>query len=284
MPYTRGSEASRPVARIVEEARRLVAAGVREITLLGQNVNAYHGADEDGRTVGLAGLLARLSELPRLARIRYTTSHPRDLDDALIAAHGDNAKLMPYLHLPVQSGSDRILAAMNRRHTAAEYVALIERMRAARPDMAISGDFIVGFPGETEDDFAATMDIVRTVDYAACFSFKYSPRPGTPAATLADQVPEAVKTERLHRLQALLEDQQKLFAERLVGRTLPVLFEKTGRLPGQIVGRSPYLQPVAVMASSSLIGEIADVTIEATGGHSLIGRLEGAPAPARQSA
>ncbi len=284
VPYTRGSEASRPVERIVEEAKTLVAAGVREITLLGQNVNAYHGIDDEGRTVGLAGLLARLSELPRLARIRYTTSHPRDLDDELIAAHGGNSKLMPYLHLPVQSGSDRILAAMNRRHTAAEYVALIERIRSARPDMAISGDFIVGFPGETEEDFAATMEIVRTIDYAACFSFKYSPRPGTPAAGLADQVPEAVKSERLHRLQALLEEQQKAFAERLVGRTLPVLFEKTGRLPGQIVGRSPYLQPVAVMAPSSLIGEIADVTIEATGGHSLIGRLEGEPVPTRRSA
>ena len=284
VPYTRGSEASRPVEKIVEEAETLVAAGVREITLLGQNVNAYHGADREGRTVGLAGLLARLSELPRLARIRYTTSHPRDLDDALIAAHAGNPKLMPYLHLPVQSGSDRILAAMNRRHTAAEYVALVGRMRAARQDMAISGDFIVGFPGETEEDFEATMDLVRTIDYAACFSFKYSPRPGTPAAALADQVPEAVKSERLQRLQTLLEAQQKTFAERLIGCTLPVLFDKQGRLPGQIVGRSPYLQPVAVMAPSSLIGEIAEVTIEATGGHSLIGRLKGEPVPARRSA
>jgi tRNA-2-methylthio-N6-dimethylallyladenosine synthase len=284
VPYTRGSEASRPVARIVEEARRLVAAGVREITLLGQNVNAYHGADEHGRTVGLAGLLARLSELPRLARIRYTTSHPRDLDDALIAAHADNPKLMPYLHLPVQSGSDRILAAMNRRHTAADYLTLVRRIRAARPDMALSGDFIVGFPGETDADFEATMDIVRAVDYAACFSFKYSPRPGTPAATMDGQVPEDVKTERLHRLQALIEAQQTAFAERLVGRTLPVLFDKPGRRAGQIVGRSPYLQPVAVMAPSSLIGEIADVTIEATLGHSLIGSLVGEPAAARRSA
>jgi tRNA-2-methylthio-N6-dimethylallyladenosine synthase len=284
VPYTRGSEASRPVARIVEEARRLVAAGVREITLLGQNVNAYHGADEDGRTVGLAGLLARLSELPRLARIRYTTSHPRDLDDALIAAHADNPKLMPYLHLPVQSGSDRILAAMNRRHTAADYLTLVRRIRTARPDMALSGDFIVGFPGETDADFEATMDIVRAVDYAACFSFKYSPRPGTPAATMDGQVPEDVKTERLHRLQALIEAQQTAFADRLVGRTLPVLFDKPGRRAGQIVGRSPYLQPVAVMAPSSLIGEIADVTIEATLGHSLIGSLVGEPAAARRSA
>ncbi len=284
VPYTRGSETSRPVERIVEEAETLVAAGVREITLLGQNVNAYHGVDRDGQTVGLAGLLTRLSELPRLARIRYTTSHPRDLDEALISAHAVNSKLMPYLHLPVQSGSDRILAAMNRRHTAAEYIALVARMRAARADMAISGDFIVGFPGETEEDFEATLEMVRTIDYAACFSFKYSPRPGTPAATLDDQIPEEVKTERLHRLQALLEAQQKAFAERLVGRTLPVLFEKPGRLPGQIVGRSPYLQPVAVMAPSSLIGEIADVTIESTGGHSLIGRLEGEPISARRSA
>ncbi|WP_026781862.1 tRNA (N6-isopentenyl adenosine(37)-C2)-methylthiotransferase MiaB [Pleomorphomonas koreensis] len=284
VPYTRGSEASRPVARIVEEARRLVAAGVREITLLGQNVNAYHGTDEDGRPVGLAGLLARLSELPRLARIRYTTSHPRDLDDALIAEHAGNPKLMPYLHLPVQSGSDRILAAMNRRHTAADYLDLVARIRAARPDMALSGDFIVGFPGETDADFEATMDVVRAVDYAACFSFKYSPRPGTPAATMDGQVPEAVKSERLHRLQALIEAQQTAFAERLIGRTLPVLFDKPGRLAGQIVGRSPYLQPVAVMAPSSLIGEIADVTIEAALGHSLIGSLAGEPAAARRSA
>ncbi len=284
VPYTRGSEASRPVARIVDEARRLVAAGVREITLLGQNVNAYHGADEDGRSVGLADLLARLSELPRLARIRYTTSHPRDLDDALIAAHADNPKLMPYLHLPVQSGSDRILAAMNRRHTAADYLALVHRIRTARPDMALSGDFIVGFPGETDDDFEATVEIVRAVDYAACFSFKYSPRPGTPAATMDGQVPEAVKSERLHRLQALIEAQQTAFAERLIGRTLPVLFDKPGRRAGQIVGRSPYLQPVAVMAPSSLIGEIADVTVEATLGHSLIGSLAGEPATARRSA
>jgi len=284
VPYTRGSEASRPIAHIAEEARRLVAAGVREITLLGQNVNAYHGTDEEGRSVGLAGLLARLSELPRLARIRYTTSHPRDLDDALIAAHADNPKLMPYLHLPVQSGSDRILAAMNRRHTAADYLALVHRIRTARPDMALSGDFIVGFPGETDDDFEATMEIVRAVDYAACFSFKYSPRPGTPAATMDGQVPEAVKSERLYRLQALIEAQQTAFAERLIGRTLPVLFDKPGRRAGQIVGRSPYLQPVAVTAPSSLIGEIADVTIEATLGHSLIGSLAGEPAAARRSA
>jgi len=284
VPYTRGSEASRPVEKIVEEAEALVAAGVREITLLGQNVNAYHGIDHAGRTVGLADLLARLSELPRLARIRYTTSHPRDLDDALIAAHAGNPKLMPYLHLPVQSGSDRILAAMNRRHTATEYVALVDRIRAARPDMAISGDFIVGFPGETDEDFAATMDILRAVDYAACFSFKYSPRPGTPAAALPDQVPEAVKGERLQHLQAQIDLQQKAFAERLVGRTLPVLFDKPGRLPGQIVGRSPYLQPVVVMAPSSLIGQIAEVTIEAIANYSLIGRLEGEPVPARRSA
>lgn len=273
VPYTRGAEVSRPVEKIVAEARALVDAGVREITLLGQNVNAYHGEDADGNVVGLAGLLARLSELPRLARIRYTTSHPRDLDDALIEAHGSNARLMPYLHLPVQSGSDSILAAMNRRHTAADYLKVVERIRAARPDMALSGDFIVGFPGESDADFEATMDLVRAVDYAACFTFKYSPRPGTPAAGMDGQVPEEVKTERLHRLQALIEAQSKAFAERQIGRTLPVLFEKVGRHDGQLIGRSPYLQPVAVMAPSSLIGEIAEVTIDSILGHSLIGRL-----------
>ncbi|WP_255720127.1 tRNA (N6-isopentenyl adenosine(37)-C2)-methylthiotransferase MiaB [Oryzibacter oryziterrae] len=278
VPYTRGSEVSRPVEKIFSEAEALVAAGVREITLLGQNVNAYHGLGADGEMWTLSELLRRLSDIPDLWRIRYTTSHPRDMDDALIAAHATNPKLMPYLHLPVQSGSDRILAAMNRRHTASEYVELIGKIRAARPDLAVSGDFIVGFPGETEADFEATMELVRQVNYAACYSFKYSPRPGTPAATEADQVPEAVKTERLHRLQALLDAQLKDFSHSLIGRTLPVLFEKEGRLPGQIVGRSPYLQPVNVMAPSHLIGQMADVVIEGTGAFSLFGSLVGEPA------
>lgn len=283
VPYTRGAEVSRPVGKIVAEAEALVAAGVREITLLGQNVNAYHGEDENGDVVGLAGLLARLSALPRLARIRYTTSHPRDLDEALISAHAEDAKLMPYLHLPVQSGSDAILQAMNRRHTAADYLSVVTRIRAARPDMALSGDFIVGFPGESDADFEATMELVRSVNYAACYTFKYSPRPGTPAASLEVQVPEAVKTERLHRLQALIEAQTLAFAESLVGKTLSVLFEKPGRHAGQLIGRSPYLQPVAVMAPSSLIGEIADVTVERVSGHSLIGRLAGAAATRRSA-
>jgi tRNA-2-methylthio-N6-dimethylallyladenosine synthase len=282
VPYTRGSEASRPVAGILAEAERLVAAGVREITLLGQNVNAYHGAGEDGAPVGLAGLVDRLSRIDRLARIRYTTSHPRDMGEDLIAAHGLNAKLMPYLHLPVQSGADRILAAMNRRHTAGDYLALVRRIRAVRPDLALSGDFIVGFPGETDEEFEATMRLVEEVGYASCFTFKYSPRPGTPAAERTDQVPEAVKSERLRRLQALIDEQLRAFAASLVGRTLPVLFEKPGRFPGQIVGRTPYLQAVNVMAPSHLLGEMADVEIERVGAYSLFGRLAGPADAARE--
>ncbi|WP_245469219.1 tRNA (N6-isopentenyl adenosine(37)-C2)-methylthiotransferase MiaB, partial [Mesorhizobium sp. M7A.F.Ca.US.005.03.1.1] len=204
VPYTRGSEVSRPVAQIVAEAERLAEAGVREVTLLGQNVNAWHGQGENGHEWGLGRLLFRLAEIPGLARLRYTTSHPRDMDDELIAAHRDLPSLMPYLHLPVQSGSDRILKAMNRRHTARDYLALLDRIRTARPDIALSGDFIVGFPGETEADFEATMELVRQVNYASAFSFKYSPRPGTPGAEMPDHVPEAVKDERLQRLQALL--------------------------------------------------------------------------------
>ena len=265
VPYTRGSEVSRPVAQIVAEAERLAAAGVREVTLLGQNVNAWHGegAANGGKTRqwGLGELLFRLAEIPGIARLRYTTSHPRDMDDALIAAHRDLPALMPYLHLPIQSGSDRILKAMNRRHTAADYLRLIDRIRAARPDIAMSGDFIVGFPAESDADFEATMEIVREVGYAQAFSFKYSPRPGTPAAENALQVAETVKDERLQRLQALLSEQQAAFAQSLVGRRIGLLIEKPGRHPGQMVGRSPWLQPVIVDEKAGGIGDIVEVRI-----------------------
>jgi tRNA-2-methylthio-N6-dimethylallyladenosine synthase len=273
VPYTRGAEMSRPVAKIVAEAERLVAAGVREITLLGQNVNAYHGQGDDGAEVGLGQLLRRLASIEGLKRLRYTTSHPRDMDDDLIAAHRDLSALMPYLHLPVQSGSDRILAAMNRKHTRADYMAVIERVKAARPDMALSGDFIVGFPGETDADFQATLDLVEAVGYASAYTFKYSSRPGTPAADMADQVPEPVKDARLQRLQALIDAHQKRFQASRVGLTCDVLFEKLGRKPGQIVGRSPWLLPVVVDGSDTLIGTVGSVTIEASGANSLLGRL-----------
>ena len=272
VPYTRGAEVSRPVARIVAEAQRLADAGVREITLLGQNVNAYHGEDSDGHAATLGCLMHRLAEIPGIARLRYFTSHPRDMDDDLIAAHRDLPALMPQLHLPVQSGSDRILEAMNRHHTRADYLRLIERLRRARPDLAFSSDFIVGFPGETEDDFADTLRLMAEVGYASAFSFKYSPRPGTPAADL-DQVPEAAQDERLQRLQADIERQQAAFMSACVGQTFDVLFEKHGRHPGQVVGRSPYLQPVPVVAPASLIGEIAPVTITEVRTNSLIGTL-----------
>ena len=261
VPYTRGSEVSRPVAQIVAEAERLAAAGVREVTLLGQNVNAWHGTGPDGREWGLGELLFRLAEIPGLDRLRYTTSHPRDMDDALIAAHRDLDALMPYLHLPIQSGSDRMLKAMNRRHTAADYLRLIERIRAARPDIAMSGDFIVGFPGETDADFEATMEIVRAVGYAQAYSFKYSPRPGTPAAGDELQVEEAVKDARLQKLQALITEQQTAFAQGLVGREVSLLIEKPGRHPGQVVGRSPWLQPVIVDEKAGGIGDIVQVRI-----------------------
>ncbi|OQM74828.1 tRNA (N6-isopentenyl adenosine(37)-C2)-methylthiotransferase MiaB [Manganibacter manganicus] len=273
VPYTRGSEVSRPVAQIVAEAERLVEAGVREVTLLGQNVNAWHGEglDLEGQSTewGLGRLLFRLAEIPGLARLRYTTSHPRDMDDELIAAHRDLESLMPYLHLPVQSGSDRILKAMNRRHKAEDYLRLIERVRAARPDIAISGDFIVGFPGETGEDFEATMRLVREVNYASAFSFKYSPRPGTPGAEMDGHVPEQVKDERLQRLQALLVEQQQAFTGSMVGRTMPTLIEKAGRQAGQRVGRSPWLQPVIVDEKAGGIGEIIEVRIMSAGYNSL---------------
>ncbi len=269
VPYTRGSEVSRPVSQIVAEAERLADAGVRELTLLGQNVNAWHGAGPDGREWGLGELLFRLAEVPGIARLRYTTSHPRDMDDALIAAHRDLPALMPYLHLPVQSGSDHILKAMNRKHTADEYLRLIERIRAAQPDIAMSGDFIVGFPGETDADFEDTMRIVREVEYAQAFSFKYSPRPGTPAADRGNQVSVEVMDERLQRLQALLTEQQHAFAESLVGRDIELLIEKPGRHTGQMIGRSPWLQPVIVDEKAGGIGDIVPVRITHTGTNSL---------------
>ncbi|HVI29498.1 tRNA (N6-isopentenyl adenosine(37)-C2)-methylthiotransferase MiaB [Hansschlegelia sp.] len=269
VPYTRGAEASRPVAQIVAETERLVAAGVREVTLLGQNVDAYHGEGPDGRDWSLARLLYELAEIPGLARLRYTTSHPRDMANDLIAAHRDLGKLMPYLHLPVQSGSDRILAAMNRRHTAADYLRLVDRIRAARPDLALSGDFIVGFPGETDADFDATLAIAREAGYASAFTFKYSPRPGTPAADRAAQVDEGVKTERLLRLQALISEQQASFARSLVGRRMEVLLDRPGRHAGQIAGRSPYLQPVQLVAPGAEVGDVIEAVITDVGPNSL---------------
>jgi tRNA-2-methylthio-N6-dimethylallyladenosine synthase len=265
VPYTRGPEYSRPAGAIEAEARTLARRGVREVTLLGQNVNAYR----DGDGVGLADLVRRLARTPGLARIRYTTSHPRDMDDDLIAAHGEVEVLAPYLHLPVQSGSDRVLAAMNRGHDAAAYVRLIERVRAARPDIAISGDFIVGFPGEREADFEATLQLVREVGYASAFSFKYSRRPGTPGAAMPAQVAETEKEARLARLQTLLESQRAAFNTALVGHALPVLFEGPGRHEGQVVGRSPYLQAVHCNGPLSLVGRIESVIVRAAGANSL---------------
>ncbi len=273
VPYTRGTETSRSVDTIVGEVERLAAAGVHEVTLIGQNVNAYHGEGPTGRPWSLARLLARVAEIPGIERLRYTTSHPRDMDDDLIAAHGDLPQLMPQLHLPVQSGSDRILAAMNRRHTRADYLAVVSRLRAARADLALTSDFIVGFPGETEDDFAATLGLVGEIGYSGAFSFKYSPRPGTPGADMDDQVAEDVKADRLHRLQQAIDENQAAFNRRCVGRTFSVLFERPGRHSGQLVGRSPYLQPVQVEAPLSLIGSIAAVTVTAVASNSLFGVL-----------
>ena len=274
VPYPRGQEFSRPVAQILSEARRLTDGGACEITLLGQNVNAYHGAASDGAQLSLAGLVTELAKIDGLQRIRYMTSHPRDMDDDLIAAHRDIPQMMPYLHLPVQSGSDAVLAAMNRKHTAREYIDLIARVRAARPDIALSSDFIVGFPGETDADFEATMALVREVQFAQSFSFKYSTRSGTPAAALENQVPEDVKSHRLLTLQALLENQQVAFNAAAVGRTLPVLFERTGREPGTLVGRTPYLQLIHADGSPSLVGKTVPVTVTAYRQMSLTGSVD----------
>ena len=273
VPYTRGAEVSRPAARIIAEAEQLAEAGVREITLIGQNVNAYHGAGPDGRDWTLVDLATRIAAIPGIARLRYSTSHPGDMDEALMALHRDLPQFMPYLHLPVQSGSDRILAVMNRKHTGDEYRRIIDRVRQLRPDIALSSDFIVGFPGETDADFEDTMRLVADIGFAAAYSFKYSPRPGTPAAERDDQVPEEVKTARLHRLQALLNDQLKAFNAGTVGRIVDVLFEKVGRHPGQIAGKSPYLQPVQIDGPDSLIGQIMPVEITGLATFSLFGRL-----------
>ncbi|HWW34679.1 MAG TPA: tRNA (N6-isopentenyl adenosine(37)-C2)-methylthiotransferase MiaB [Xanthobacteraceae bacterium] len=277
VPYTRGAEISRPVQKIVDEAARLVDAGVCEITLIGQNVNAYHGEGPDGRTWPLARLLERLAEAG-IERLRYTTSHPRDMSGDLIAAHRDLPALMPQLHLPIQSGSDRILEAMNRRHTRADYLALVARLFEARPDLALTSDFIVGFPGETEADFAETLSLVDEIGFSGAFSFKYSPRPGTPGAEMDDQVDEAAKSERLQRLQQAIDRSQADFNRSCVGRTVSVLFERPGRYSGQIVGRSPYLQPVQVEAPASLIGKIAPVSITEVASNSLFGALTQQPA------
>jgi len=284
VPYTRGVEISRPVSKIVAEIERLKDAGVREVTLIGQNVNAYHGEGPDGRPWSLARLLEEVAALPGIDRLRYTTSHPRDMDDDLIAAHRDLPQLMPQLHLPVQSGSDRVLAAMNRRHSRADYLDIIDRLRAARPDLALTSDFIVGFPGETEADFALTLSLVNEVGYAGAFSFKYSPRPGTPGAEMDDQVAEEVKSDRLQRLQDAIDQSQAAFNRNCVGRTLDVLFERRGRHDGQLVGRSPYLQPVQVTAPSSLLGTIAPVAISEVSSNSLFGVLKSEHQPAQQPA
>jgi tRNA-2-methylthio-N6-dimethylallyladenosine synthase len=274
VPYTRGAEYSRPVAAILAEAARLARSNVREITLLGQNVNAYRGLGPDGRDWSLAKLLKRLADIPQIERLRYTTSHPRDMDDDLIALHGDEPKLMPYLHLPFQAGADRILTAMNRKHTARDYAELVERIRAVRPDIALSTDIIVGFPGETDADFEDTLALVRRIGFARAFSFKYSARPGTPAASLPHQVPEGIARERLHILQSLLENEARAFDAATVGRKLKVLFERQGRKPGQIAGRSPYLQAVHGDGPKDLIGQIVDVDIVSAGPNSLTGVIK----------
>lgn len=272
VPYTRGAESSRPAASVLAEARRMVAQGTREIALLGQNVNAYHGEGPDGSDWSLARLLAELAEIDGLERIRYTTSHPNEMSDELIAAHGHNTKLMPFLHLPVQSGSDKILRAMNRKHTVDEFRRIIDKLQTARPDLALSSDFIVGHPGETDEDFAQTMKLVREIGFALAYSFKYSSRPGTPAASLP-QLDETLKDTRLYELQALLREQQNSFNESTVGLETPILFTGSGRYPGQIAGRTLWLQPVAVQHEDRLDGQICMVKITRTNTNSLIGTL-----------
>lgn len=274
VPYTRGAEYSRPVAQVLAEARRMVAGGTVEITLLGQNVNAFHGEGPDGKVWGLGRLIRALAEIDGLQRIRYTTSHPRDMDDDLIDAHGSVPQLMPFLHLPVQSGSDRILAAMNRKHTADEYRRLIDRLREKQPDLALSSDFITGFPGETDQDFAETLRLIRDVGYAQAYSFKYSARPGTPAASMGDrQVEESVKDERLQAVQQLLNAQQVAFNQGLIGRTIGVLFDRVGKLDGQLLGRSPFMQSVHAQVPAALMGRIVDVAIDGAHANSLSGRM-----------
>ena len=273
VPYTRGAEVSRPVEKIIDEVKRLADNGVREITLIGQNVNAYHGEGPDGRTWSLGRLLTRLAEIPGVARLRYSTSHPLDVDDSLISAHRDLGALMPFVHLPVQSGSDRILAAMNRRHTAKDYRDVVERFRTACQDIAFSSDFIVGFPGERESDFSDTLALVTQIGYAAAYSFKYSPRPGTPATEMRETVSAPDMDERLARLQNLIDSQQSAFNRAAIGTTVDVLFERAGRKEGQIVGRTAYLQPAHVMASPDIIGQVRSVRIESLERYSLLGTL-----------
>ena len=273
VPYTRGAESSRPALAVLHEARRLVTLGARELTLLGQNVNAWHGGAPEGGTWTFGRLVRALADIPGLLRIRYTTSHPRDMADDLILAHRDVPALMPFLHLPVQSGSDRVLAAMNRKHTRDDYLRLVDRLRDARPDLAMASDFIVGHPGETDADAEATLDLIRRVGFAQAYSFAYSPRPGTPAAGAPGQVPAAVKDARLQALQALLRDQAAAFNKATEGKTLPVLFTGPGRRPGQLSGRSPFLQPVHVDASPALIGQVVPVTIMHGSPTSLFGTL-----------
>jgi tRNA-2-methylthio-N6-dimethylallyladenosine synthase len=278
VPYTRGAEVSRPVEKIVEDVKRLTGNGVRELTLIGQNVNAYHGEGPDGKSWPLGKLLHRLAAIPGIVRLRYSTSHPRDVDDSLIEAHRDLPALMPFVHLPVQSGSDRILSAMNRKHTVKDYHDVIERFRRARQDIAFSSDFIVGFPGESAEDFSATLALVMQIGYAAAYSFKYSPRPGTPAADMRETVAAADMDERLARLQELIDSQQSAFNKAAIGATVDVLFERPARNPGQIVGRTAYLQPAHVMASPDIIGKVWPVRIDSLERYSLKGEL----APAKQ--
>jgi tRNA-2-methylthio-N6-dimethylallyladenosine synthase len=273
VPYTRGSEVSRPVAKIIDDVKRLADNGVREITLIGQNVNGYHGDGPDGRPWALGTLLTRLAEIPGIVRLRYSTSHPRDVEATLIEAHRDVPAVMPYVHLPVQSGSDRILGLMNRKHTAKDYLEVIERFRGARQDIAFTSDFIVGFPGESEQDFAATLALVTQIGYASAYSFKYSPRPGTPAADLRETVSATVMDERLVRLQQLIDNQQSAFNAAMIGSTVDVLFERAARNPGQIVGRTPWLQPAHVMASDAIIGQVLPVTMTSLERYSLLGNL-----------
>jgi tRNA-2-methylthio-N6-dimethylallyladenosine synthase len=276
VPYTRGAEFSRPVAQIVAEIASLAAAGVREITLIGQNVNAYHGRGEDGAACDLAQLLERVAACPGVERVRYTTSHPTDMSPSLIAAHRDNPALAPFLHLPVQSGSNRVLEAMNRKHTVEDYLDIVAALRAARPDVALSSDFIVGFPGESEAEFEETLALTRKVGFASSFSFKYSPRPGTPGAEMKEQVDEETKARRLALLQAALEEQRQAFNRAAVGRAFPVLIEKIGRHPGQLIGRSPYMQSVLAEGEPDMIGAMAEIEILSVGPHSLRGRIVGA--------
>ncbi|MEW6766581.1 MAG: tRNA (N6-isopentenyl adenosine(37)-C2)-methylthiotransferase MiaB [Pseudomonadota bacterium] len=281
VPYTRGMEVSRPVARIVDDVKRLVDNGVREITLIGQNVNAFHGEGENGKPSSLGALLHRLAAIPGILRLRYSTSHPRDVNDALFDAHRDIPAVMPLVHLPVQSGSDRILEAMNRKHTAADYRRTIDRFRKAREDIAFSSDFIVGFPSETEEDFSATLALVKQIGYAGAYSFKYSPRPGTPAADMQETVTTRVMDERLTRLQGLIDSQQAAFNAAAIGKTVDVLFERDARHQGQIVGRTAYLQPAHVYASPDIVGRVLPVAIESLDRYSLIGTLAPSVPPQR---